>query len=515
MRIGEIRSSFTVFVIASRVEKTQGIGSALGAAGYMLASFTELTAAFSELASNPPHFVVFDFKEERFELAQAIRQVQSQLPETHILVAVPWAEREAAVSLLERGVYDLIYLPTVHEGEITARFDHAAERDYMMYLNERLMEGAPELGRSALQGPAFIEEPPSPNASDIAPTVSMSARDTIPEDFTTLFLRELFELRTPDECLQLYLETVAGSLGGVRAVYFKYFSNRRVLAAVSGHNLQGLELQGLGIDFNQEGSHFRAAHLRDPESIPELRSLSEEVFDSPKFLAKPIQTLGEIQGVAMFFTSELSNVQRDSVEVCTEILMRVIGLQEAQKRLHSVSVKDAATDVYTRTHFIARSIEEVARARRTNLPVSMVILAVDQFGQLVSEFGPEEGNTVLRMFIKIIEKHSRLNDIVGRLGSDEFGILLPHTGLKGALIKAERLRRIIESADFSKVLGAAPTLTVSIGVSEYPSFCRDADELLQTADEALFHIREHRNKVCAAKAPVGFVADFEVREKGL
>jgi PleD family two-component response regulator len=65
------------------------------------------------------------------------------------------------------------------------------------------------------------------------------------------------------------------------------------------------------------------------------------------------------------------------------------------------------------------------------------------------------------------------------------------------------------------VLAQFPSITISIGVAEYPSMVRDAEELLQFADEALFQIRKDGNKTCVAKAPQGFVADFEVNEKGV
>ena len=495
MKIEEARSSFTVFAIGTHEERLKEVGTALGEAGYLVAHFSQLTEAFSEFNSNPPHFVVFDFLEDQFNLVQAIAQVQAQLPESHIFLVSRLEDRPRSAILLERGVYDLIFTPAIRPQEIVVRFDHAAERDYFMYLNERLMAG--EGVKSYSGGSAAALPTPS-----------------VPEDFCSLFMQELFQLKTADECIQLYLETVSGSYGGVKAIYFKYFANRRALVAALGHNLPGLDLQGLGVDFNVVSQSFRSSQLREPENLPELKSMAEEVFESQSFYAIPVEALGEIQGIVMFLGVSANQPQSSTALVCHQLLERILSLFEAQKRLHSASVKDAATDVFNRTHFLARGVEEVARARRTTLPVSMILLTLDQFGQVISNYGSEEGNTILRMIVKIIEKHSRVNDIIGRIGSDEFGIILPHTHLKGALIKAERLRRIVESADFKKVLGTMPSMTVSIGVSEYPTLCRDADELLQTADEALYHVREERNKVCIAKAPEGFVADFQVNDKG-
>lgn len=517
MKIEEARSSFTVFVIGTQEERLKEVSGALGAAGYLVAEFNQLTAAFSEFPSNPPHFVVFDFLEDKFNLVQAIEQIQAQLPESHVFVVSRLEDRPRSSILLERGVYDLIYLPAIRTQEIVVRFDHAAERDYFMYLNERLMDGQGAMGHQTLATEPNLED--SGETSRFLLDVQQEHSQnqpvaTMPDDFTSLFMQELFQLKSADECIQLFIESISGSYGGVKAAYFKYFGNRRTLVAAMGHNLKGMDLQGLGVDFNQVSTNFRTSQLREPELIPEIKSLAEEVFECKTFQALPIEALGDLQGVAMFFDANPSGLHSSVVQVCHQLLERVLSLFEAQKRLHSVSVKDSSTEVFNRSHFLARSIEEVARARRTILPVSMILLTLDQFGQVLSTYGNDEGNTVLRMIVKIIEKHSRVNDIIGRIGSDEFGILLPHTNLKGALIKAERLRRIVESADFKKVLGTLPTLTVSVGVSEYPSLCRDADELLQTADEALYHVREEQNKVCIAKAPEGFVADFQVNERG-
>jgi diguanylate cyclase (GGDEF)-like protein len=361
-----------------------------------------------------------------------------------------------------------------------------------MYLNERLMENPPTVPDSMRDGQS---KPPG--------------------DFISILMGELFRQDSTDGCLQSFLQTVSGVLGGCPAIYLKYIANRRMLVAAHGHNLPETPLKGLGVDFNQHSKTFRISHLRKPEDLPEVQALCREVFQVDSFLAYPVDAMGEVQGIMIFLSGTVSGEQRGVVETAMPLLDRVVSLFEAQKRLHTSTVKDASTEVFTRSYFLARATEEVARARRTSSPLSMLLLAVDQYGHLVSTYGAEEGNTVLRMLLRIIEKHSRINDVIGRLGPDEFGILLPHTNLKGALIKAERLRRIVESADFSRVIASMPSLTISIGVSEYPTLCRDADELQQTADEALFHVRKEQNRVCAATVPDGFVADFQVNEKGI
>jgi DNA-binding NtrC family response regulator len=111
LKIEEIRPSFTVYVIASEQSRMEGIAESLGLAGYMVANFKDLASAFSEVFSNPPHFVLFDAQEASFKLSRAVKQVVAQLPESHILIVTPVEERDKMVPMLEAGVYDLILTP--------------------------------------------------------------------------------------------------------------------------------------------------------------------------------------------------------------------------------------------------------------------------------------------------------------------------------------------------------------------------------------------------------------------
>ncbi len=486
MKIEEIRPSFTVYLIASDLDQMDGIAESLGLAGYMVASFSEVTAAFSEFPSNPPHMLVFSATEDKFDLAKVFRQVANQLPESHVFLATPVDNREKAVAYLDHGVYDLIYLPVKSTTELLKPFDRAAERDYFMYLNERLVEGE----KDAI-------------AAQVGGAVNLAT------------IRKLFDQRNPDDSLQLYLRVASGLLGNCPAIYFKFIANRRVIMATHAEGIEDNSWRGLGVDFNASGDNFRTAHLREPAAVPEIQQLVTDVFNKDDFVAYCLEVLGEIQGVAVFLGPEPDTAQSKVLEDWLQLVTRALSQQEAERRLHVMTVKDPATDLLNRQNFLTRVSQEISRARRTSTALSLALMAVDQYGQIVSQVGQEEAQVILRMIARIIEKHSRINDLLGRTGSDEFGLLLPHTGSRGALIKVERLRKIIESADFSRVLKSFPQITVSIGVAEYPGMVRDADELIQLADEALFQVREQGNKTCVAKPPDGFVADFQVQDKGL
>ncbi len=333
-------------------------------------------------------------------------------------------------------------------------------------------------------------------------------------DFDLAEVSQLFEQKNQDDAVDVYLDRISNALGACPILYMKYIPTRRVLIATKGKNLEGYDLNGLGVNFNEGGTNFRTSQLRDPQSIPEIGALTKEVFGVEAYFALPVEALNEIQGVAVFLRADPKPALAKLVHDWTNLLNRTLTLLESEKRLHSTALKDPATDLLNRQTFLTKVREEISRSRRLNLPVSVAVIAVDQYGRLVNEVGQEEAAMVLKMAARIFEKHSRVNDVIGRTGPDEFGIILAHTHKQGAMIKAERLRRMIESADFSRMVKSFPNITISLGVAEYPSMAHDAEELIQAADEALFQVRKQGNKTCVAKAPENFVADFEVGSKG-
>jgi diguanylate cyclase (GGDEF)-like protein len=107
----------------------------------------------------------------------------------------------------------------------------------------------------------------------------------------------------------------------------------------------------------------------------------------------------------------------------------------------------------------------------------------------------------------LLSKTSRMTDVIGRQGDAEAGVLLPHTGKLGAAIKAEKFRRLVERSELIPGVAAR----VSVGVSEYPSLCMDAETLWSTADSAHFQVKRVGNKVCLAATPKGLEPDFVSR----
>jgi len=126
------------------------------------------------------------------------------------------------------------------------------------------------------------------------------------------------------------------------------------------------------------------------------------------------------------------------------------------------------------------------------------MLDIDHFKKINDTYGHNTGDVVLRSLSKMLRETLRQVDIIGRIGGEEFAILLPETGVRHAVNVAERLREKISKHAVSLDSGLPLHFTVSIGVSSLHSKEVNIDVLLSLADRALYEAKRERNKVCAS-----------------
>jgi diguanylate cyclase (GGDEF)-like protein len=120
----------------------------------------------------------------------------------------------------------------------------------------------------------------------------------------------------------------------------------------------------------------------------------------------------------------------------------------------------------------------------------VVIIDLDHFKQINDRYGHPAGDAVLKLFADVINSVARRSDIVGRLGGEEFGMVLPSTTSSEALEFSERLHQAINKAVL-KFNGSAIRYTVSIGLAEYDNDPEvSIDDLLARADKALYRAKQ-------------------------
>ncbi|MDR3579764.1 MAG: GGDEF domain-containing protein [Oryzomonas sp.] len=147
---------------------------------------------------------------------------------------------------------------------------------------------------------------------------------------------------------------------------------------------------------------------------------------------------------------------------------------------------DELTGAYNRKSFIHLGNTEIERTRRYNLSLSLLMMDLDHFKHVNDSYGHDAGDSVLRQFSEICHQHLRGADIYGRIGGEEFAILLPHSDLTTAKEAAERIRQEVANYDFNIAAGKCLNVTVSVGVADLDDETADICPLLKQADTALY-----------------------------
>ncbi len=221
-----------------------------------------------------------------------------------------------------------------------------------------------------------------------------------------------------------------------------------------------------------------------------VKNTQTELFLNNKYLQAlntNISALSrEAEGYLIVFRdiSELKNTQ-DKLEKAKE------ELQKANDELQVMANTDHLSGLPNRRYFLEQFSQEVARKERYDSAMSLLILDLDHFKNINDTHGHAAGDEVLRRVAAIIKDSAREYDIAGRLGGEEFGLVLPHTDLDGAKIYAERLRKNIAASH----TGNEIPVTASIGLTE-ARIGMSVEQIFEAADIALYQSKKTgRNKV--------------------
>jgi diguanylate cyclase (GGDEF)-like protein/PAS domain S-box-containing protein len=186
--------------------------------------------------------------------------------------------------------------------------------------------------------------------------------------------------------------------------------------------------------------------------------------------------------------------------------VRMVGTNEditerrlLQEKLEQQANQDYLTGLSNRRHFLEQGEKELARVQRYGEVLSAFMLDIDHFKIINDTHGHKAGDVVLQQLGHILRDTLRTVDIIGRVGGEEFAILLPETDLKGATEIAERLREKVANSDVILETGLTLHFMISIGVATMKDKGVKLDTLLNLADMALYQAKKSgRNKVCVS-----------------
>jgi diguanylate cyclase (GGDEF)-like protein len=193
-----------------------------------------------------------------------------------------------------------------------------------------------------------------------------------------------------------------------------------------------------------------------------------------------------------------SRIDKIAPAVAQELsaVVRLVLLVEESQRL---ATTDGLTGLINRRAFVHELKRELDRATRTGSPTSLLLLDLDHFKAINDTHGHGAGDSVLVAVAKTLQKESRVYDLVGRWGGEEFIVALPSTDEDRALIVAERLRAAIANLKVTNNDGTAVPLSASIGAAQLEPNAESLDQLVDRADRAMYRAKVGgRNRVCKA-----------------
>ena len=176
----------------------------------------------------------------------------------------------------------------------------------------------------------------------------------------------------------------------------------------------------------------------------------------------------------------LDAVRQDTGELASfvEVFTDITELKRREAALYHRATRDSLTGLFNRGHFTEMATQEIERARRFAEPLTAVLMDLDHFKKVNDTYGHDAGDHALATFAKICQEFARKIDLVGRLGGEEFVMLLPRANKEPAFEIVQRLRLKVMESRITSASGAVFGITVSIGLASLRPHTRDLRELL-------------------------------------
>ncbi len=254
---------------------------------------------------------------------------------------------------------------------------------------------------------------------------------------------------------------------------FRLFASLRIPI---GQGLSGWVAQNLKPILNGNPS-VEPGYLNDASKYSTLMSA----------LAVPLEGLQGVVGVVALYHAEKDFFTSDHLRILRAVSSKMaLAIENAMKyeRAESSAVTDYLTDLPNARSLFLQLNRELARCKRDNNTLTVMVADLDGFKQINDRFGHLEGNRVLRLFARSLRETSREYDYVARMGGDEFVVIAPGLTPEGAMRKAEQMRDLAKQA--GKDVCNEDILSLSVGKAVYPEDGMDAERILSEADKRMY-----------------------------
>jgi len=216
------------------------------------------------------------------------------------------------------------------------------------------------------------------------------------------------------------------------------------------------------------------------------------------FLASSLWIKGKPTGVVIadnYITKK--PISDDDMKIFGMFMEQATGAIENSQSFETTLARahtDSLTSLWNYGYFQYKLDEEITKAQSLNLPLSLMMIDIDDFKKFNDTRGHLQGDSALRQISEVFKENTRKIDILCRYGGEEFALILPNNAKPETALLGERIRKSIEERN---ILNS--TFTISVGISSYPSDGRDKLSLIEKADQALYQAKRlGKNQVVLA-----------------
>jgi diguanylate cyclase (GGDEF)-like protein/PAS domain S-box-containing protein len=225
--------------------------------------------------------------------------------------------------------------------------------------------------------------------------------------------------------------------------------------------------------------------------------LSQDQLENHGFLL-PLVPGKKVIGCLLLWGNDLHNQDLPAYSLFASQIAVAFENARLLARIQQIAITDDLTGLYNRRGLFEIGRLELERTRRYDMPLAAIIMDIDHFKRVNDQYSHAIGDQVLRSFANCVKENTRELDVVGRIGGEEFVILLPGSNHKSAQKTAGRLQELIANNVTTTNVGEI-RITVSQGVAIYNSNMQDLNDLVQAADRALYKAKETgRNRVVSS-----------------
>lgn len=485
MKIKDIARDFSVFVFSQDIDLGVDLKLNLKNHNYQVDLFSDHDELFSQFKESPSHIVVLDVATLIIPIAQFFETLLQISNEVKIIIISPPEHMNSFNQYVDYNLQS-VYCRTdqFKVRYVCSACDLTIESLYRVYQNEHVLE-------------LFEQEK---KQHDRVESVLQNERSSPQVRPYQIRIAQYKSCQSKEELLDIFYQQASLQSW----VYLKYIPTIETFISVSNHQVPENWVEGLSykVPALEKDFHEQIFQGNFPESFKRYLLAKFEVKQI-KFI--PLIVKDHIEGL-MISTQDISADSAEDFSLMSLVYTNL--MYESQPKY--MDVEDPLTGFYNQLFYKRVLDKEIDRAKRTMSPLSVVKVSIDKFLEIESTLGKNVVDEIIKKIADLIKSTSRLPDYICRTSDNEFSLLLVNCHRKGAVIRAERLRESLNADNYAQ---AGIRISISQGISEYPTLTPTAHQLDESATKAMKFIADKGgDKICLSKPALNYSPDFLVNE---